>query len=426
MEGGAIGKKARKLALQIGGQDSGRDIAAVDIADERLAVLVDQVEIGLIDDLAIGIVGIGRRVGVGRDGVQHNAARPLDVERPAGRYRDVASSRVGRRIRPGHQRSVDGVGDRLAGRSAHAAARADKTRRVENHLPLRIGIERGNIDGRPGLEVQRSLHGAQLDGRAVLRIDRLAVTIGLQHAAMGVEHRGRREREIAGSAEPDRARCRAGGVDQGINDQRSAIDRNRHIAGPDGIFDDKVAGADVEAEAAEEAAAAELAVQACEVTDPLRRDREPAANIAHSARAVQRAGEDRLAVRCGRGDGAGVVVHRRDVDQRAGGLPDRSIGAGHHQIAAPAIFGHIEEDQAAAGEIDVGACAQVDLASGVERELAGWQRHCRVQGDAGAVERERPANAGDGGGRARGRASRRRDDDGAAGGETHGRPFVGG
>jgi hypothetical protein len=59
VEGRAVGRQTSDACLQAG-------IAARGIV-EGAAIAVDPVEIGLIDDLAVGIARIGRRVGVARN-----------------------------------------------------------------------------------------------------------------------------------------------------------------------------------------------------------------------------------------------------------------------------------------------------------------------------------------------------------------------
>ncbi len=97
MECVAVSRQPRKLRLQPRRQYAGGNVV-IGSSDERLAVLINQVEPGLVDNLA---VRVSRGVAVGRERIDRDAGGPTDPQRPRGGNGDVAACRIRRRIRAG-------------------------------------------------------------------------------------------------------------------------------------------------------------------------------------------------------------------------------------------------------------------------------------------------------------------------------------
>ncbi len=264
--------------------------------------------------------------------------------------------------------------------------------------------------------------------RRIVGVDRRSVAVGLQYGATGVEHRCRRKRQVVACGEPDGAGHCTAGIDDADDGQAAAVDRDRYLLRPHLVADDKITLLDVERTRAEEACIVQLEVQRGEIPEVLRRDADLAIIVSAGGGALQRTAERHDPMRrivCGGGDGAGVIVPRRDVDGRARGLDDVAMGTFQYQIAAPAVLRNIVERDAATGEIDHGVAAEIDIVRRIERQLAAWQRHRRIQKHAVAAERQSPAESGNR--RGAGHPARRRDDtDRAAGVIGHGRALLAG
>ncbi|KAF1068319.1 MAG: hypothetical protein GAK39_03517 [Variovorax sp.] len=331
--------------------------------DEGLALAVQAVEVGLVDDLVGTAVDARvralRGALVGDEGIDRDRLRALDHDAARGLDGDVVG----------------------------AAARC-----VERHRAVVLrGAGHAQVHARAAGDRERAAAGIELDDRAVGRVDRLAVAVAPQHAGAGIEHRRARERHAVARGQPDAAGLLAAGVDAARDREPAAVDREVDLARLKLVADHEVAALELEAAHAEGAALVEARVEALEVGDGLRAQLDVAGRVGHqrAARVVgaAAAGRDgtaqvdraRAGIECQGIEAARAVVARRQVDARARRLRDVAAAAFEHQVAAPAVLADVEEIDAPAREVEHRTLAQQQVTLRDQAQLAAGQTHRCVE-----------------------------------------------
>ena len=200
---------------------------------------------------------------------------------------------------------------------------------------------------------------------AIVGRDRRAATIYGEHRAMDVEYGGRGQGQVVARRQRDAADMDAGGLDPAIDGERAAIGGDHDGPGAHLVADGEVAGLDHEAARIEEAGGVQLLVEAGEIGEAGDAQIDAAGGEALPAGAGQAAGEIDGAAGAGcRGRDRPGLARRRDVDAGRDRLGDGPIGGLQHEIAAPAIFGDVEETHRPASEVDGGAPVEHDAIAG--------------------------------------------------------------
>ena len=345
--------------------------------------VIDALEVGLINHLVrapIGrFIGVGRGIVVGSHAIERNRTRALDSQLPTGINGDVIAAHA-RRVE--FQRAT--VAAVIAGRGSSTVTQ---------------------VDARPLGQGQLALARAEDHDGAVRRIDDLAVAVHPKLAAMGIEHRRAVQAQALLGGQVYAAHALAAGIHQAGHAQAAIVDRDVDAVGLDVIADGQVALLELEAACTVDLALVEALVERCELVAErtaaaqalgldLHRTREVWHPRATGIVVTAAAGDDlacqvddpRSAVHRHRAQLARLVVLRRQVDGRSGGLLHIAGTALQQNLAACAVFGQVIEGNGPAGHINRGGIGQHHVAPRAQSDLAAGQYHGSGQAKAIALQ----------------------------------------